>query len=69
MVDGFSSIDAVRSDTKKQLCYRCLIVVIQATGILILKSIFRECKNKALSLMFCTSLISLHCQKTAYGLV
>ena len=29
----------------------------------------RECKNKAISLMFCMRLISLYCQKTAYGLV
>ena len=69
MVGGFSSIDAVRSDTNKQLCCRCLIVVIHATGISSLKSMFRECKNKVISLMFSMRLISLHCQKTGYGLV
>ena len=43
-------------------------MVIHATGILILESQFREGKNKAISLMFCMRMISLHCQKTAYGL-
>ena len=71
MVGGFSTNHAVRSGTctNKQLCCRCLIVVIHATGISILESQFRECKNKAISLMFCMRLIKLHCQETAYGLV
>ena len=69
MVGGFSSIHAVRSGTNKQLCCRCLIVVIHATGISILESQFRECKNKAIWLMFCMRLISLYCQKPVYGLV
>ena len=69
MVGGFSSIRKVRSGTNKQLCCRRLIVVILATGVSILESQFRECKNKAISLRFCMRLISLHCQKTVYGLV
>ena len=69
MVGGFSSIDAVRSDTNELLCCRYLIVVIHAIGISIPESQFRECKNKAISLMFCMRLMNLHCQKTAYGLV
>ena len=69
MVGGLFSIHAVRSGTNKPLCCRCMIVVIHATGISILESQFRESKNKAISLMFCMRLISLHCQKTAYGLV
>ena len=33
MVGGFSSIHAVHSRTNRQLCSRCLIVVIHASGI------------------------------------
>ena len=65
MVQGFPA----SSGTDKQLCCRCLIVVIHATGISILESQFRESKNKAISLMFCMRLISPHRQKTAYGIV
>ena len=69
MVGGFSSVHEVRSGTNKQLCCRRVIVVIHATEVSILESQFREFKNEAISLMCCMRLISLHCQKTAYGLV
>ena len=69
MVGGFSTNHAVHGGTNKQLCCRCLMLVTHATGISILESQLRECKNKAISLMFCMRLISLHCLKTAYGVV